>query len=196
MRRQIEMVRAAADAGLPILGSCWGLQIAPIAGGGMVARNPGRGELGIARKIVPTQAGRDHPLLRGRGAAFDAPCIHYDDVVRLPEGSTLIAGNDHCPVQAAVIPLGRSAVWGVQYHPEFDLPHIADLYAYYATDLVAGGFFEDAAALAGHIAALQAANAGGPHSAAAWQLGLDADLLDPARRRTEIRNWLQYLGVM
>lgn len=112
VRRQIEMVRAAADAGLPILGSCWGLQIAAIAGGGMVARNPGRGELGIARKIVPTQAGRDHPLLRGRGAAFDAPRIHYDDVVRLPEGSTLIAGNDHCPVQAAVIPLGRSAVWG------------------------------------------------------------------------------------
>lgn len=195
VRRQIDMVRAAGEAGLPMLGSCWGLQIAAMAGGGMVARHAGRGELGIARKIVPNAEGAAHPLLAGRAGAFDAPCIHHDDVVRLPEGSVLLAGNGHCPVQAAAIPLGRSMMWGVQYHPEFDVPHLADLYTAYADDLVAGGFFADRAALAAHIAMLREAGEEGANSAAAWQLGLDADLLDGPRRRTELRNWLHHLGV-
>lgn len=190
--RQIEFVRQAAQAGLPILGSCWGLQIAAMAGGGMVARNVDRAEMGIARKITPTAEGQSHPLLAGRPAAFDAPCIHYDDVTVLPQGSIVLAANRHCPVQAAVIPLERSEVWAVQYHPEFDLPHIAGLYAIYEEELATSLFFEGAQAVRTHIADLCRATGAGPHSPIAWRLGLDSDVLDGPTRRTELRNWLHH----
>lgn len=189
---QIDMLRRAASVGLPILGSCWGLQIAAIAGGGKVARNPQSAEMGIARKITPTAQGYAHPLLKGRHFAFDAPCIHYDDVTELPEGAVLLASNAHSRVQAAVIPLGRSEVWAVQYHPEFDLLHVGGLLRYYARDLVTGGFFKsegDAVAYARNLAEI--AN-GQERNGAAWQLAVDADLIDPSTRRREILNWLEF----
>jgi GMP synthase (glutamine-hydrolysing) len=188
--RQIEWVRKAADAGLPILGSCWGLQICAMAGGGMVARNVARAEMGIARKISPTPEGRSHPMMKGRAPAFDAPCIHYDDVVRLPEGSTVLASNSHCPVQAAVIPLGKSLAWGVQYHPEFDLPHVASIYEGYGEELIGGPFFDSRESLDAHIAELHAVAELTEHSPLGWRLGVDRDLLHGPTRRTEVRNWL------
>jgi GMP synthase (glutamine-hydrolysing) len=189
--RQIEWVRKAADAGLPILGSCWGLQICAMAGGGMVARNVAHAEMGIARKISPTPEGRSHPMLEGRSPAFDAPCIHYDDVTHLPEGSIILASNSHCPVQAAVIPLCRSRAWGVQYHPEFDLPHIASIYEGYGDELTGSPFFDSRESLDAHIADLQAVAELTEHTPLAWRLGVDRDLLHGPTRRTELRNWLR-----
>lgn len=191
---QIDWVRRVAATGMPILGSCWGLQICAVAGGGVVQRNSDGAEMGIARKIVPTAAGRAHPMLAGRAASFDAPCIHYDDVARLPEGSVILASNSHCSVQAAVMPLGRSLAWGVQYHPEFDLPHLAALYEGYGDNMVGTAFFQDRADLDRHVADLRSLAQGDERSPLAWRMGIDADLLDGPTRRTELRNWLRQAG--
>ena len=75
---QIEWLKQAAEAGLPIFGSCWGLQIAAVAAGGEVAYNPKGREVGFARKILLNDAGRAHPMFKGKAPVFDAPCIHYD----------------------------------------------------------------------------------------------------------------------
>ncbi|MBA4756359.1 MAG: type 1 glutamine amidotransferase [Sphingobium sp.] len=192
--RQIDWVRRVADAGLPILGSCWGLQICAVAGGGAVERNDAHAEMGFARKIVPTTDGLGHPLLTDRASAFDAPCIHYDHVSRLPEGSVLLASNSRCPVQAAVIPLGRSIAWGVQYHPEFDLPHLAEIYEGYGDDMVGGQFFDTRNMLDSHIADLRIAAEAAVDAPVVWRLGIDTDILDGSIRRTELRNWLRHLG--
>jgi GMP synthase (glutamine-hydrolysing) len=47
--RQIDFARAAFAAGVPVWGSCWGLQLATVALGGSVRRNPRGRELPIAR---------------------------------------------------------------------------------------------------------------------------------------------------
>lgn len=188
VERQLEWLLAAGDAGLPILGSCWGLQLAAVAAGGEVARNTRGREIGMARKIVPGAG--NHPLLAGKGACYDALCIHYDDVTRLPPGAELLAANSHCAVQAAAFPLRRSTVWGLQYHPEFDIAQIAVLMLHYREDLLAQGFFADAAQCAAHIALWESLAANPSDAGLAWQLGLDADTLDDARRRREIANWL------
>src|SRR5271156_6359052 len=70
--RQIDLARAAFASRTPFFGSCWGLQVATAAAGGEVLRNPKGREIGVARNIWPTEAGRAHPLLAGRHAAFDA----------------------------------------------------------------------------------------------------------------------------
>jgi len=187
---QIEVLKMAANAGLPIFGSCWGLQIAVIAAGGEVKYSPNGREVGIARKISPTEAGRSHPLLDGKGAAFDAPCIHYDEVSRLPANAKLLASNAHSIVQAAVVPLGSTEVWAVQYHPEFDLDQLVQLYTLYADDMIAQGFFADRAALDDYVASLRGLAENPDDAGLGWQLGMDEDITDPKRRRTEIVNWL------
>ncbi len=194
---QIDMVRAAAEAGLPILGSCWGLQIAAMAAGGEVAYHPVGREVGFARKVRVTDAGRDHPMFAKKGPVFDAPCIHYDEVVRLPEGATLLATNAHSEVQAALIPLANSEIWAVQYHPEFDAGHLADLYRLYADDMVGQGFFADTAEMEAYCASLSRLHREPDNAALAWRLGIDSDITDDVRRRAEIIAWVEtcVLGV-
>ncbi len=188
---QIALVCEAAEVGLPIFGSCWGLQIAAMAAGGLVEYHPVGREVGFARKIRVTDAGRDHPMFAAKGRVFDAPCIHYDEVTRLPDGATLLATNAHSEVQAAVIPLGQTEIWAVQYHPEFDAAHLADLYRLYADDMVGQGFFADVEELESYAASLAKLRAEPDNAALAWQLGVDADITDDARRRAEIIAWVE-----
>lgn len=177
--------------GLPILGSCWGLQIAVMAAGGLVEYNSrGRG-VGFARKILQNEVGAAHPIFSGKPRVFDAPCIHYDEVTRLPEGATLLASNDHSLVQAAIVPLGKSEVWAVQYHPEFDIAQLVQLYTLYADDLFAQGFFADRDALAAYVALQEGLAAEQDDAGLAWQLGVDADITDDRQRRLEIINWIE-----
>ena len=79
----------------------------------------------------------------------------------------------------------------MQYHPEFDLLQLVQLYTLYAEDMIAQGFFADAAELVAYrdkVAALAADHGNG---ALAWQLGVDEDLLDDKRRRAEILAWIE-----
>ena len=188
---QIALVAQAAEAGLPIFGSCWGLQIAAMAAGGQVAYNPRGREVGFARKITLNEAARGHPMFAGKPAVFDAPCIHYDEVVRLPEGATLLASNGHSVVQAAIIPLGRSEVWAVQYHPEFDLRQLVQIYALYADDMVQQGFFADRDELAAYCDKIAALATDPSRAGLAWQLGIDEDVTNDRVRRAEIIAWIE-----
>lgn len=188
---QIDILKQAADAGLPCFGSCWGLQIAAMAAGGDVAYHPQGKEVGFARKIMPTEAGRRHAMFRHKPPVFDAPCIHYDEVTRLPEGATLLASNAHSRVQAAIIPLGASEVWAVQYHPEYDVRQVLAIYRLYAEDMISPDFFPDLAALEAYCAKLQALVDAPTKAGTAWELGVDADILDDTTRRGEIIAWIE-----
>jgi GMP synthase (glutamine-hydrolysing) len=187
---QIEALGQAAAAGLPILASCWGLQISAVAAGGEVASHPEGSEVGFARRVTVNEAGLAHPMFANRRVVFDAPCIHYDEVVRLPEGATLLASNEHSRVQAAIIPLGKSEVWGMQYHPEYDLAHIATLHRMLGKNLIAQGLFasaEDLARYCNDLAAL-ARNPADPKLAE--KLEVDAEITEPRRRHAEIIAWI------
>lgn len=188
---QISLIAEAAEHGLPVFGSCWGLQIAVMAAGGLVAYNPKGREVGFARKIAVNAAGAAHPMFRAKPAVFDAPCIHYDEVVRMPEGATLLASNAHSKVQAAVVPLGKSEVWAVQYHPEFDLAQLVQLYTLYADDMIAQGFFSDEEELVSYRDKLARLIEQPDQAGLAWQLGIDGDILDSRRRAAEIIAWIE-----
>ncbi len=110
---QIELLKCFAETGKPILGSCWGLQIAVIAAGGRVGLSPNGREIVFARKIRLTEDGKNHPFMAGRAPYFDVPCIHYDEVTELPANATLLCSNDHSLVQGAIVPVGNSRVWAV-----------------------------------------------------------------------------------
>ncbi|WP_046862716.1 type 1 glutamine amidotransferase [Microvirga massiliensis] len=188
---QIELMRAVYASGTPCFGSCWGIQIAAAAAGGTVARNPKGIEIGFARRLVATDAGRDHPMLAGRPPSYDAPAIHWDAVVTPPEDCTVLARNAMSAIQAAEIRHRGGVFWGVQYHPEFSLLELAIILERRLEVLVGEGFcdtLEDAAAFVADLVALHTEP---ERRDLAWRYGLDEEVLDPVRRTREIANFIE-----
>jgi GMP synthase (glutamine-hydrolysing) len=189
-RRQVDFAQSVFALGVPFFGSCWGLQVATVAAGGEVGPNPRGREVAFARKVILNDAGRAHPLHRGRDIAFDAPAIHADEVVRLPADATVTAWNALSQVQAAEIRHAGGVFWGVQYHPEFTLRDLAFILRRYGQTLVDEGFFADVAALEAYATDLNALSLDLARTDVAWRLGLGADILRSERRLLEIANWV------
>jgi len=191
--RVLEQARRVFRAGVPMFGSCAGLQIAACAAGGKVGPMGSRREAGAIRGIVATRDGRDHPLLAGRPDSWDALSIHDDEVVELPPGAIRLAGNASAKVQAAEIRHEAGICWAVQYHPELSPEEIGRALERQADALVDAGIADDAeqvCALAGLLSRLQANSA---DRAALWALGLTAEVAEQDRRRLELVNFLDAL---
>lgn len=188
--RQVELAKAVFAAGVPFFGSCWGLQVAVTAAGGDVRANPRGREFGFGRRILLTDAGREHPLFAGKPTAFEAPTIHRDEIASLPGGATTLAGNDF-GVQAAWFNHGRGTFWGVQYHPEYDYSDIAAAAERYGQTLVTEGMFPDIETLKVFAGELRALQANPSDSSLLWKHGLGPAMRTESLRLVEIRNWLQ-----
>ena len=191
--RYVGFMRAIFAAGTPSFGSCAGLQVATVAAGGSVRPMEHRREAGFARRITATAEGRDHPLLRDRPAAWDAPAIHGDEVEQLPAGATLLAANAACPVQAAEIRHDAGVFWGVQYHPELAIAEIAAALRRQADTLIEDGLAHSPEDVEAQAALIDALAADPGRADLAWRLGVDREITDDARRRRDIRNFLDHL---
>lgn len=188
---QIEFARAAFASKVPFFGSCWGLQVATVAAGGSVRANPKGREVGIARAIRLTEAGRGHGLHDGRPETFDAPCVHMDEVETLAEGMVVTATNAVSDVQAAEITYDGGTFWGVQYHPEYDLTDVAGMLDRYRPILIGEGYLHDEGLLDRMIADYRTLAADPSRRDIAWPWGLDRMITDEAERLAEIRNWIE-----
>jgi GMP synthase (glutamine-hydrolysing) len=192
-RRIIDFMRAVFASGTPAFGSCAGLQVAAVAAGGTVRTMGERREAGFARRIFPTDAGRNHPLLRGRPLAFDAPAIHTDEVADLPAGAVLLASNGTTAVQAAEIRFDQGVFWGVQYHPEISLFEVAAALRRQSEDLIEHGLAADEHAVEQHAASVEALHEAPDRRDLAWRLGLDEEVTVPRKRTVEIHNFVEHL---
>ena len=190
---QIEFARAAYEAGVPSFGSCWAAQIAVVAAGGLCAVNPRGREMGIARKIALTDAGRGHPLYFGKKTVFDAFISHDDEITHLPPGGVLLASNDHSVVQSVAVTHKGGTFWGLQYHPEYDLHELARLCYCRKQKLTDKGFFNDLDAAQSFVDQLEALHQDPSRKDIAWLLGIDQDVMSEDVRQAEVRNWIEQL---
>lgn len=190
--RQIDFVRAAFAAGVPVWGSCWGFQLATVALGGSVRRNPRGRELAIARAITVTEAGRSHPLLASRPPVFDALCSHLDEVGTLPPNAAVLAANELSSVQAMAVQTRHGvSFFGTQYHPEHTLTVSAALIEMRAAELVEEGFGTERSEIIAMAADYRTLAAEPARRDLIWRYGIASEILDPVRRTTEIGNWLR-----
>ncbi len=136
VERQIELARAVFAAGVPFFGSCWGLQVAVIAAGGRVRRNPLGREFGFARRIE---------LSACRVAA--TTCSRASRRCSRRSRCTATTSSSCRPapwcwrattwdVQAMEVRHGRGTFWGVQYHPEYSFAEIAATTLRYGETLI------------------------------------------------------------
>jgi len=189
---QIAFMKACFEEKTRIFGSCWGLQVAIVAAGGEVTANSKGRQIGIAKDIDLTEAGKSHPLYKDKPAVFDAINIHLDHTSRLPDGAVVLSRNDKSEVQAVEIRRGESVFWGVQYHPEFDLDYMSALIARYEPILIAEGICkskDDVKQWAEDFAKAQKEGA----EELQQKYGLSCDVLEPGKRLQEISNWLDFL---
>lgn len=191
-RRQVAFMRAAFASGAPSFGSCAGLQVATAAAGGTV-RASERHEVAFARRITPTEAGREHPLLAGRPPSWDALAIHSDSVSTLPSGATLLAGNAVCPIQAAEIRFDGGVFWGVQYHPELNLAEIATAIRRQSDDVLDQGLARSPEDVERQATLMEELSAAPERLDLAWRLGVNEEITETGRRRLELRNFIERL---
>ena len=193
-RAAARFMSAVYAAGVPSFGSCAGLQIAAVAAGGTTKPRAGAMEAGFARGITATEAGRCHPLLRGRPPCWDAPAMHSTIVDRAPPGLVALARAEGTPVEAAEIRSGAGTFWGVQYHPELAPGEIAAALRRQRGALVEDGLAADGAAVDRYADALDALDADPGRRDLAWQLGLGLEVLRFERRTRELGNFLRHLA--
>lgn len=114
--RTADFVRLAVSRGMSVLGSCYGHQLLALALAGpeSVRRCP-EPEIGwrAIRRLRPSR------LLGGEGDFF-AFTVHFDEVSSLPEPFLVLASTEACGIQAFA--LKDKPVWGIQPHPEIDIP--------------------------------------------------------------------------
>jgi len=114
---EASMVREAVAAGAAVLGSCWGHQLIAFAlGGEGHVRRAARPEIGW----IPIRLERSSALLGPAGSTVFTFSSHYDEVFDLPAGFEVLASSVGCPIQAFRV--GGKPVWGLQCHPEIDVP--------------------------------------------------------------------------
>jgi GMP synthase (glutamine-hydrolysing) len=102
------------ELGIPILGICYGVQLASLLLGGQVVAASHR-EYGRATVRLEDM---DSPLLAGFDPGEDLAVwmSHGDRVAELPPGFTRLGTSASCPF--AVVEAPARKFWGVQFHPE------------------------------------------------------------------------------
>lgn len=108
------LIATAVGGGVPFLGICLGHQLAAVALGGEVGRNPHGPFRGLSA-FNPNAEGREDPLLRAVLPGALAIQSNRDVVLTMPREARVLATFPDGTVQAARF--GERA-WGVQFHPE------------------------------------------------------------------------------
>ncbi len=104
------------ELGVPILGICYGVQLASLLLGGKVVPSNHREYGRAAVKLEPAAAKSE--LFAGFDPAQDLTVwmSHGDRVEALPDGFHVVGTSPSCPMAAVEAPARR--FWGVQFHPE------------------------------------------------------------------------------
>lgn len=102
---------AIFDAGIPILGICYGMQLMAVELGGTVGR-ASSGEYGKAEIAFET----DNDLFANINTETSCWMSHTFQVEKMPPGFEVLARTRNCPVAA----MGNrdKKLYGVQFHPE------------------------------------------------------------------------------
>jgi GMP synthase (glutamine-hydrolysing) len=125
MDTELELLRLAVDAEVPVLGVCLGAQLLGAALGGTVQERavPRMRTLPLHR----TDAGREHPVTVGWPDGARALFVHEDHVTALPDGADVLLE----PADAELAAEGGAEAWvfgsatAVQFHPEVTAEQLA-----------------------------------------------------------------------
>ena len=177
IRRQIEFMRSCQKKIKKILAICWGLLVAATVAGGQVKRCMTGSHRGIAHDIEINSNGLQHPIYKNKNETFNTPAFNFDEVVKLPKNSILLASNPINKVMGVNFKSGVSDIWGIQYHPEITYDKMISLIHFRKDRLLNNKAFVDEQEINNHVSMIAEENKKS-----------NKDL-----RMRELENWLNYL---
>ena len=176
IRRQINFMRECQKNIKNIFAICWGMQVAVTVAGGEVKKCPNGAHRGIAHNIEINENGLKHPLYKNK--KFNTPAFNFDEVVKLPEGSTLLSSNPINKVMGINFNVGSTNIWGIQYHPEITYAKMISLIHFRRDRLLEKKAFIDQMEIDSHVKIIEDEN----------------KISNKDARMRELENWLNILN--
>lgn len=177
IKKHIEFAKKCFESGQKIFAACWGLQITVTAAGGKCRVSPNGAHVGIAQDIELTDEGKKHNLYFSKLHRFTTPAFNHDEVEVPPVNSILLASDKINKFMAMQFNVGKSEVWGLQYHPEIPYDYMIKLIKHRSKGLIDKNIFRDIKEVNSHLEVIKKAN-----------IELKDDI-----RTLELKNWLQHI---
>ena len=178
IRRQLDFMRECQNKIKNILAICWGMQVATTVAGGVVKKCSNGAHRGIAHNIEINEKGLKHRLYKNKNKKFNTPAFNFDEVVTLPNNSTLLASNKINKVMSLNFKAGISEIWGIQYHPEITYNKMISLIHFRKNRLIEKKAFKNEDEINEHVKMIE-----------------DEDrITNKDKRMRELENWLSYLN--
>jgi len=177
VKKHIEFAKTCFKHEKKIFGACWGLQVTVMAAGGKCRVSPNGPHIGIAYDIELTEEGKKHKIYSTKTKKFTTPAFNYDEVEIPPKDSILLASDKINRFQALHFYVGKSEIWGLQYHPEIPYDYMIKLIKHRSKSMLEKNVFKNQDEINKHINSIEKAK---------------IDLSDDART-IELKNWLSYL---
>ena len=177
IKKHIEFAKKCFESGQKIFAACWGLQITVTAAGGKCRVSPNGAHVGIAQDIELTGEGKKHNLYFSKLHRFTTPAFNHDEVEVPPVNSILLASDKINKFMALQFNVGKSEVWGLQYHPEIPYDYMIKLIKHRSKGLIDKNIFRDIKEVNSHLEVIKKAN-----------IELKDDI-----RTLELKNWLQHI---
>ena len=177
VKKHIEFAKTCFKYEKKIFGACWGLQVTVMAAGGKCRVSPSGPHIGIAHDIKLTEEGKNHKIYLSKPAKFTTPAFNYDEVEIPPKNSILLASDKINKFQALHFYVGKSEIWGLQYHPEIPYDYMIKLIKHRSKDMLEKNIFKNQNEINAHVSSIEKAK---------------LDLSDDSRT-IELKNWLNYI---
>ena len=160
-----------------ILAICWGLQVCSVAAGGKVAPGKNGAHVGIASDIEINDEGKKNLIYKNKKFKFTSPAFNYDEVCEIPSGATLLASDKVNKVMGLYFTKGKSKIWGLQYHPDYEYWQMINLSNGRKDRILENGHFDNENEFKKHLDYIKE----------------EEKKLDFENRTCEVRNWLDYI---
>ena len=162
-----------------ILAICWGLQVCSVAAGGKVAPGKKGAHVGIASDIEINEEGRKNPIYKDKKLKFTSPAFNYDEVCEMPHGATLLSSDKVNSVMGIYFKSGKSKVWGLQYHPDYEYWQMINLSSARKDKIIENTHFDNENDFQKHLEFIKQ----------------EDKKLDFKNRTCEVKNWLDIIKI-
>ena len=177
IKKHIQFAKKCFEKEKKIFAACWGLQITVTAAGGKCRVSPNGPHIGIAKDIKLTDEGKKHDLFSLKQQKFTTPAFNHDEVESPPNNSILLASDKINKFMALQFNVGKSEIWGLQYHPEIPYDYMIKLIKHRAKGLIDKNLFKDINEVNSHLEAIEEA-----------KTALKDDV-----RTIELKNWINHI---
>ena len=178
IKKHIQFAKKCFENEQKIFAACWGLQITVTAAGGKCRVSPNGAHIGIAQDIQLTNEGKKHGLYSSKLHSFTTPAFNHDEVEVPPKNSILLASDKINKFMALQFNIGKSEIWGLQYHPEIPYDYMNKLIKHRSKGLIDKNIFTDINQINTHIKVIEKA-----------KIELKDDI-----RTLELKNWLHHIN--